>query len=163
MTLDKEGKLIGLELVETSSFESLSKAAMETIRKVGKFPPIPLELGKDELTFNVPIDYKTQKFEEIAKAVDVVVDGVGGETLARSQRRISRRKDRVGRGRCWEITTRNGIRRSGNEAGGFALSAGGRVALGKGRGSVVGDQCLLPTPQLLGTTHARAAEPCGRE
>jgi NADPH:quinone reductase-like Zn-dependent oxidoreductase len=30
------------------------------------------------------IDYKTQKFEDIAKDVDVVIDGVGGETLARS-------------------------------------------------------------------------------
>ena len=37
-----------------------------------------------QLGADVPIDYKTQKFEEIAKAVDVVVDGVGGETLARS-------------------------------------------------------------------------------
>ena len=37
-----------------------------------------------QLGADVPIDYKTQKFEEIAKTVDVVVDGVGGETLARS-------------------------------------------------------------------------------
>jgi len=33
---------------------------------------------------DVAIDYKTQKFEEIARDMDVVVDGVGGETLARS-------------------------------------------------------------------------------
>lgn len=37
-----------------------------------------------ELGADVPIDYKTQKFEDIAKDVDVVIDGVGGETLARS-------------------------------------------------------------------------------
>jgi NADPH:quinone reductase-like Zn-dependent oxidoreductase len=37
-----------------------------------------------QLGANVAIDYKTQKFEEIAKDVDLVVDGVGGETLARS-------------------------------------------------------------------------------
>lgn len=37
-----------------------------------------------QLGADVSIDYKTQKFEEIAKAVDVVVDGVGGETLVRS-------------------------------------------------------------------------------
>jgi len=37
-----------------------------------------------ELGADVAIDYKTQKFEEIAKEVDVVVDSVGGETLARS-------------------------------------------------------------------------------
>jgi NADPH:quinone reductase-like Zn-dependent oxidoreductase len=37
-----------------------------------------------ELEADVAIDYKTQKFEDIAKDVDVVIDGVGGETLARS-------------------------------------------------------------------------------
>jgi NADPH:quinone reductase-like Zn-dependent oxidoreductase len=37
-----------------------------------------------QLGADVPIDYKTQKFEDIAKDVDVVVDGVGGETLKRS-------------------------------------------------------------------------------
>src|SRR5437868_6569776 len=37
-----------------------------------------------QLGADVAIDYKTQKFEEIAKELDVIVDGVGGETLARS-------------------------------------------------------------------------------
>src|SRR5215470_2291622 len=37
-----------------------------------------------QLGADVAIDYKTQKFEDIAKGVDVVVDGVGGETLKRS-------------------------------------------------------------------------------
>jgi NADPH:quinone reductase-like Zn-dependent oxidoreductase len=37
-----------------------------------------------ELGADVPIDYKTQKFEEVAKNVDVVIDGVGGETMTRS-------------------------------------------------------------------------------
>jgi NADPH:quinone reductase-like Zn-dependent oxidoreductase len=37
-----------------------------------------------QLGADVAIDYKTQKFENIAKDVDVVVDGVGGETLKRS-------------------------------------------------------------------------------
>ncbi len=37
-----------------------------------------------QLGADVAIDYKTQKFTEIAKNVDVVVDGVGGKTLSRS-------------------------------------------------------------------------------
>ena len=37
-----------------------------------------------QLGADVAIDYKTQKFEDIAKDVDVVIDGVGGETLKRS-------------------------------------------------------------------------------
>lgn len=37
-----------------------------------------------QLGTDVPIDYKTQNFQDIAKDVDVVIDGVGGETLKRS-------------------------------------------------------------------------------
>ena len=37
-----------------------------------------------ELGADVAIDYKTQKFEDVAKDVDVVIDAVGGETLKRS-------------------------------------------------------------------------------
>jgi len=37
-----------------------------------------------QLGADVAIDYKTQKFEDVAKDVDVVIDGVGGKTLARS-------------------------------------------------------------------------------
>ena len=37
-----------------------------------------------QLGADVAIDYKTQKFEDVAKNVDVVIDGVGGETLRRS-------------------------------------------------------------------------------
>ena len=58
VTLDKEGNLINIEILEKASFETLTKAAMETIRNVGKFPPLPVELGKEQLTFKVPVDYK---------------------------------------------------------------------------------------------------------
>src|SRR5262249_37050228 len=37
-----------------------------------------------QLAADVAIDYKAKKFEEIAREVDVVIDGVGGETLKRS-------------------------------------------------------------------------------
>src|SRR5207244_8795969 len=37
-----------------------------------------------ELGADVAIDYKTQKFEDVAKDVDVVLDSVGSDTLARS-------------------------------------------------------------------------------
>lgn len=37
-----------------------------------------------QLGADVPIDYTTAKFEEVAKDVDVVLDTVGGETLART-------------------------------------------------------------------------------
>lgn len=37
-----------------------------------------------ELGADVAIDYKTQKFEDVAKDVDVVLESVGGDTLTRS-------------------------------------------------------------------------------
>jgi NADPH:quinone reductase-like Zn-dependent oxidoreductase len=43
-----------------------------------------------QLGADVSIDYKTQKFEDIAKDVDVVIDAVGGETLARSYRIVKK-------------------------------------------------------------------------
>jgi TonB family protein len=58
VTLDKDGNLINLEIIEKASFDTLTKAAVQTIRNVGKFPPLPKELGKDVLTFKVPVDYK---------------------------------------------------------------------------------------------------------
>src|SRR4029077_5065683 len=43
-----------------------------------------------QLGADVAVDYKTQKFEEIVKDVDVVVDGVGGEALSRSYAVVKR-------------------------------------------------------------------------
>jgi NADPH:quinone reductase-like Zn-dependent oxidoreductase len=37
-----------------------------------------------EIGADVTVDYKAQKFEDIAKDIDVVLDAVGGETQARS-------------------------------------------------------------------------------
>jgi NADPH:quinone reductase-like Zn-dependent oxidoreductase len=37
-----------------------------------------------QLGADVPVDYTKQKFEDIAKDVDVVLDSVGKDTLARS-------------------------------------------------------------------------------
>jgi NADPH:quinone reductase-like Zn-dependent oxidoreductase len=44
-----------------------------------------------QLGADVAIDYKTQKFEDITKDVDVVIDGVGGETLKRSYPIVKKR------------------------------------------------------------------------
>src|SRR4029077_6466724 len=43
-----------------------------------------------QLGADIAIDYKTQKFEDIAKDVDVVIDAVGGETLTRSYSIVKR-------------------------------------------------------------------------
>ena len=47
-----------------------------------------------ELGADVTIDYKTQKFEDVAKDMDVVLDSIGGETQAATSSRSWRRRTR---------------------------------------------------------------------
>ena len=60
LTLDKNGNILDVEVVEGSSFNSLREASTKIIDKISKFPSIPSELGVDQLTFVVPIQYSLQ-------------------------------------------------------------------------------------------------------
>lgn len=56
--LSKTGKLLDVEIVESSSYKILAQATLEAIKSVKKFPDIPSEMGLDEITFNVPFEYE---------------------------------------------------------------------------------------------------------
>lgn len=58
LKLGKKGNILDLFLVEECPFESLNHAALDTISGIGKFPPIPDELGMTELTLKIPVEYK---------------------------------------------------------------------------------------------------------
>jgi TonB family protein len=58
LKLGKNGNILNLFLVEECPFESLNHAALDTISSIGKFPPIPDELGINELTLKIPVEYK---------------------------------------------------------------------------------------------------------
>ena len=58
LKLGKKGNILDLFLVEECPFESLNHAALDTISGIGKFPPIPDELGMNELTLKIPVEYK---------------------------------------------------------------------------------------------------------
>jgi protein TonB len=58
LRLNKKGKILGLEVLEKAPFKTLTEASLETIKSITKFPPIPDELGMEEITFRIPIEYK---------------------------------------------------------------------------------------------------------
>jgi protein TonB len=60
LQLDKNGKMLDLKVLEKAPFKSLTNATIETIKSIKKFPVIPNELGVEEITFRIPIEYKIE-------------------------------------------------------------------------------------------------------
>ena len=56
-TLGSKGELIDLRLIEFSSYQLLNEAALETVRRGIPYPSIPKPLGRDSISFNLPISY----------------------------------------------------------------------------------------------------------
>ena len=56
-TLGRKGDLIDLKIIEASIYDLLNEAALETIRRGTPYPPIPEPLGKNSISFNLPISY----------------------------------------------------------------------------------------------------------
>ncbi len=56
--LNKNGKLLKVEIVESSPYQILAKATLDVIKAVDKFPEIPSEIGLNEITFNIPFEYE---------------------------------------------------------------------------------------------------------
>lgn len=56
--LSKSGKLLKVEIVESSSYSILKEATLDAIKDIDKFPEIPNELGLDEITFSLPFEYE---------------------------------------------------------------------------------------------------------
>jgi TonB family protein len=60
LRLNKQGKVLDVKVIEKAPFKSLTNASLEAINSIKKFPVIPEELGLEEITFNIPIEYKIQ-------------------------------------------------------------------------------------------------------
>ncbi len=58
LKLNKDGEILDLRVLEESPYKSLNEASLDTISAIHRFPPIPNELGVNELTLRVPIEYK---------------------------------------------------------------------------------------------------------
>lgn len=58
LKLSKDGKLLNLEIVEEAKFKILTKATLDAIKSIKKFPEIPSEMGLNEITINIPFEYE---------------------------------------------------------------------------------------------------------
>jgi len=59
--IDRQGKLISRELVETTGSELLDAAALRMIERAEPFPEPPAEVRDDRFTFTVPITFANRK------------------------------------------------------------------------------------------------------
>lgn len=57
-TIAADGRLEGAGLKRSSGHELLDRAAQETVRRVGRFPPLPPALGRDRLALAIPISFR---------------------------------------------------------------------------------------------------------
>ncbi|HYD07873.1 MAG TPA: TonB family protein [Reyranella sp.] len=61
MTIARDGRLIDVALVRSSGFPNLDWAVVETIRQASPFAPLPAELGQNQRTFIVPVNYSRDR------------------------------------------------------------------------------------------------------
>ena len=59
--IDRQGKLISKELIESTGFEQLDAAALRIIERAEPFPEPPAEVKDDTSSFTVPIVFEKRK------------------------------------------------------------------------------------------------------
>jgi protein TonB len=55
--LRRDGRLTGIALAKGSGHDVLDDAAMETLRRLGRFKPIPDAIGRSQWRLRVPINF----------------------------------------------------------------------------------------------------------
>lgn len=58
-TLLEDGKIKDVKIDQASRYENLNASALEAVKKVQKFKPIPKEIGESSMEIKVPINFKT--------------------------------------------------------------------------------------------------------
>ena len=56
-TLLKDGSIIDLHVHKSSKFDRLDASALDAVKKVGRFGPIPNELGESQMDITVPVRF----------------------------------------------------------------------------------------------------------
>jgi protein TonB len=57
-TIGAGGTIEGSRISRSSGHDLLDQAAQETLRRVGRFSPLPVELGRQQLTVEIPLAYR---------------------------------------------------------------------------------------------------------
>lgn len=55
--LGKDGRILDLAVDRSSSHERLDQAAVQAVKNAGPYPPIPEKLGRDSISFKLPISF----------------------------------------------------------------------------------------------------------
>lgn len=56
-TILANGKITNIKVIGNAKYKRLNQGAIETLKKIGKFSPIPKELGMKRMELDVPIEY----------------------------------------------------------------------------------------------------------
>jgi protein TonB len=57
IVISKDGKILKSEITKKSPYQAFNTSSLEIIRRVGKFPPIPKEIGLDQYDVTIPVKY----------------------------------------------------------------------------------------------------------
>lgn len=57
-TITADGSIQSTRLRRSSGHGLLDEAAQETVRKVGRFPPLPSALGREKLAVEIPLAFR---------------------------------------------------------------------------------------------------------
>ncbi len=57
-TLLEDGNIINLRIDTPSAYERLNESALDAVRKVGRFKPIPTDSGQTKMDLRIPIEFK---------------------------------------------------------------------------------------------------------
>ncbi|WP_158070079.1 energy transducer TonB [Motiliproteus sp. MSK22-1] len=59
-TIEKDGRITGIAVVESSSWSALDKAAVKALEKLNRFKPIPDSFFRKQWSFQIPIKFSLQ-------------------------------------------------------------------------------------------------------
>lgn len=57
ITIAKDGNILKYEIKEKSHYQAFNTSSLDTIRRLGKFPPIPKEIGLEVYDVIIPVKY----------------------------------------------------------------------------------------------------------
>jgi TonB family protein len=60
LIVNKQGEIVDVRVAEPSAFPDLNDAALEIVRRIRNFPPLPDELKRAEISLQIPVEYKLQ-------------------------------------------------------------------------------------------------------
>lgn len=60
-TISAHGQIVARGITRSSGHPVLDEAAQETLRRVGRFPPLPPELQRSQLTLEVPLAFRLRE------------------------------------------------------------------------------------------------------